>query len=507
MLDATFLIRGYGKLRRRQLAKRDPRAAQERQLFSLLRKASDTLFGREHGFSAIRTIADFQTAVPLRRYEDLWRDYWAPAFPKVTDVSWPGPIPFFALTSGTTTGSNKYIPCTHEMVRANQWATAELFAHHLAHCPRSRLWGGANFMLGGSTAMTESAPGVLEGDLSAIASLTMPCWARPRAFPPREIDSLPDWEQKIRRAAPESLKADIRSISGVPSWILLFFDQLAELRPDLPRRVADWYPNLDLLVHGGCSFAPYRRTFAELLEGSHAETREVYPASEGFIAVADRGDGEGMRMILDNGLFFEFVPLAELGGDRPTRHWVGDVETDVEYALVLSSCAGLWSYVIGDTVKLVDRDPPRLLITGRTSYSLNAFGEHLIGAEIEDAVAAAAEAIGARVGDYSVGAVIPATTRERGGHVYVVEFAGDWPAPGAIGHFAEVLDGILLDGNGDYGAHRSGGFGMAAPKIEPVPPGTFAAWMKSRGKFGGQNKVPRIINDADLFDGLRRFRA
>lgn len=505
MLDATPLIKLYGRYRYRQLAALDPLAAQERQLLSLLRRARDTRFGRDHGFAGITSVTDFQSAVPLRRYEDLWRDYWQPAYPLVTDVSWPGLMPYFALTSGTTTGDNKYIPCSHEMVRANQWATAELFAHHLANCPRSHLWGGANFMLGGTTNLEEAAPGVMTGDLSGIASMTMPGWARLRAFPSREIEVLPDWEQKITQAAPASIAADIRSISGTPSWMLLFFDQIAALRPDLPHRLSAWYPNLELLIHGGCHFAPYRQAFAELLEGSHAETREVYAASEGFIAAADRGDGEGMRMILDNGLFFEFVPLEELGSETPTRHWLGTAETGVEYALVVSSNAGLWSYVVGDTVKLVDLNPARLLITGRTSYSLNAFGEHLIGAEIEEAIAIAAAAIEASISDYSVGALMPQSTREKGGHLYVVEFAGGPPKPEDQTRFAEVLDRELRDGNGDYRAHRSDGFGMELPRIQAAAPGTFAAWMKSRGKLGGQNKVPRVINDADLFQNLRAF--
>ncbi len=287
--------------------------------------------------------------------------------------------------------------------------------------------------------------------------------------------------------------------------MLLFLDKLAALRPEAGRRLAGLYPDLELFVHGGVNFAPYRSIFAEWLKGSHAETREVYPASEGFIAAADRREGEGLRMIVDNGLFYEFVPVEELDGAAPTRHWLANAETGVNYALVLSTCAGLWSYVIGDTVRFVDRDPPRILITGRTSYSLSAFGEHLIGEEIEKAVTAAATAIGAGVADFSVGALFPQGEGELGGHLYIVEFSDGAPSPDRLAEFARVLDETLCALNVDYREHRAQGFAMRAPAVHPVPPGTFAAWMKRRGKLGGQNKVPRVINDQALFDDLKTF--
>ena len=305
--------------------------------------------------------------------------------------------------------------------------------------------------------------------------------------------------------APASLNANIRGFGGTPSWVLLFLDKLAALRPEAGRRLAGLYPDLELFVHGGVNFAPYRSIFAEWLKGSHAETREVYPASEGFIAAADRREGEGLRMIVDNGLFYEFVPVEELGSAAPTRHWLANAEIGVNYALVLSTCAGLWSYVIGDTVRFVDRDPPRILVTGRTSYSLSAFGEHLIGEEIEKAVATAATAIGSAVADFSVGALFPQGEGELGGHLYIVEFSDGAPSPDRLAEFARVLDETLCTLNVDYRDHRAGGFAMRAPAVHPVPPGTFAAWMKRRGKLGGQNKVPRIINDEALFDDLKDF--
>jgi GH3 auxin-responsive promoter len=503
--DLTPLLKVYTRYRRRQLHRQDPIEAQRQELRKLLAKAGDTRFGREHGFAAIDDVAACQAAVPLRSYEQMWAEYWQPTFPRLSDCTWPGTIRYFAETSGTTTGVTKYIPYSRDISRANSRAVFDLLTHHVANRPESKLFAGRNFMLGGSTQLATLAPGIYGGDMSGIAGRLVPTWARPCYFPPRELETIADWEEKIARLAPASLTADIRSFGGTPSWMLLFFEKLAMLRPEAGRRLAAFYPDLELLVHGGVNFAPYRSIFAEWLKGSRAETREVYPASEGFIAVADRGDGEGLRMIVDNGVFYEFVPVEELDGADPTRQWLANAETGVNYALVLSTCAGLWSYLIGDTVRLVDLDPPRILITGRTSYSLSAFGEHLIGEEIEKAVAVAAAAIGTWVPDFAVGALFPQGAGEAGRHLYVVEFSDGVPGPDLLAEFARVLDRTLCALNVDYRDHRARDFQMRSPMVHPVPPGTFAAWMKRRGRFGGQNKVPRVINEQALFHDLKTF--
>lgn len=505
MLNLTPFFRILARRRLAKLRALDPIATQEAQLLSLVEAAKDTRFGKDHDFAGIKTVADFQERVPLRRYEDFWDAYWQDPFPKLTDVSWPGTIPYFAVTSGTTKGVTKYIPCSAEMCKSNVRASLDVLTHHVDNRPNTRMLGGRGFMLGGSTDLKQHAPGIASGDLSGIAVAELPWWITPRYFPSRELALIPDWEEKVAKIAPASLKADIRTISGTPSWLLIFFDKLAELVPDAPHRLTSFYPNLELLIHGGVNFTPYRKAFDAWLEGGHAELREVYPASEGFIAIADRGSGEGMRMLLDNGIFYEFVPLDELGKPNPTRHWIGNVETGVNYAIVLSSCAGVWGYVIGDTVKLIDRAPPRVLVTGRTSYTLSAFGEHLIDIEIEDSIAAAADEIGLMVNDYSVGALFPEKKGELGGHLYVVEFAEKTPDAADLERFSGALDAALCKTNEDYEAHRSGGFGLAAPRIHPVKAGTFAAWMKKRGRLGGQNKVPRIITDESLFGDLRSF--
>lgn len=505
MLDLTPFLKLYARRRANRLARLDSVAAQRAQLARLLAAAMGTRFGRDHDFHAFRAPEDFRRAVPLRTYDGMWRDYWQAAFPVLDDVSWPGRVPYFAVTSGTTGDVTKYIPVTGAMVRSNKKAALDLLVHHVANRPRTRLFGGPNFILGGSTDLVARAPGVLSGDLSGIAIKTVPWWVKSRSFPPLDLALVADWEKKVDLLARASIELDIRSIGGTPSWLLILFDRLAALRGEKRLPLARFWPNLELVVHGGVHFGPYKSQFEALLQGSRAETREGYAASEGFVAVQDRGPGEGLRLNLDTGLFYEFIPVEELGAANPTRHWIGDAETGVNYAIAVSTCAGVWAYLIGDTVRLVSRDPPRLLVTGRTAYSLSAFGEHLIGEEIEEAVSLAAASIGAEVTDYSVGAIFPAGPGQLGGHLYVVEFHGAMPGEAACAAFAAAIDRFLSEKNEDYAAHRAGGFGMKPPTLLVMKEGGFAGWMKARNRYGGQNKVPRIVNDQALFEGLRNF--
>lgn len=499
--DATPLLRLYANRRRRRLQALDPVATQRDLLLRLVRRAAGTRFGRDHDFGGIRTVEDFQARVPLRRYEDFWRDYWQPAFPHCHDIGWPGRVPFLAVSSGTTAGTSKYLPCTGDILRMHRRSALDVLVHHLATGPASRVFGGKSFMVGGSTAFRREAPGVHSGDLSGIVAATMPRWARPFAYPPRHIAHLSDWDEKLEVLAQQSRRQPIRMISGTPSWLLVLMERVLALNA-ADGRGGPPFPGLDLLIHGGTGFGGYHDRFRAMV-GPDVDFREVYPASEGFVAVADRGFGDGLRMQLDTGIFFEFVPLDRLDADTPPRHWIGTVEPGVNYALVLSTCAGLWGYVIGDTVRLVDTAPPRLLITGRTAAMLEAFGERLIIEELEAGVQAGAVAAGVQVTDFSAGAVMPTAGRDRGHHLFVVEWAAPPAAPDAArAAFAAAMDARLADLNDDFRAHRTV---MDPPDIRVVPPGTFAAWMKARGRAGGQNKVPRVILRQDLLDDLTAF--
>jgi hypothetical protein len=505
MFDATSLLRLYARWRNSFLQSHTPQELQNKQLTSLLRSAADTRFGKQYDFASISSVEEYQRRVPLRTYEQFWKDCWQEAFPRLDNCTWPGLVKNIAVSSGTSSGTTKYIPCTDDMLASNRKAAFDLLVHHVTNRPQSRILGGKNFLLGGSTELTSPTPGVFCGDLSGIVAKDVPWWLQSRYFPPAELTTLKNWEEKIEVFARASLSEDIRMISGVPAWMMIFFDALKRIAPNGKAGVASVYSNLEMVVHGGVNFSPYLDRFRDILAGSHAELREVYPASEGFIAIADRGFGDGLRMNLDHGIFYEFVPLEELDSATPTRHWIGNVELDVNYAVTMTTCAGLWSYIIGDTVRFVDIRVPRVLITGRTSYYLSAFGEHLIAEEIEDGITTASRTHNLPVSDYSVGPLYPKHEGELGGHIYVIEFAGDTPSTETLEAFALTLDQKLCQRNEDYDAHRSGGFGLKSPSIVPVVPGTFSAWMKSRGKLGGQNKVPRIITKLELLDDLLGF--
>ncbi len=496
----------YARLRLARLAHEDVEASQRRMLRKLVAKAANTRFGRDHGFASIRTVEDYQSRVPLRTHDDFWREYWQPHFPRIDNITWPGVYPFFAMSSGTTTGTNKYIPMTRALMDANSNAIGDLFVHHYNNVVRDRVFFGKIFLIGGSTDITEEAAGIGSGDMSGIEVKEAPFYARPWLFPPPDLALIANWEEKIDRLSRAALKEDIRAMIGLPNWLLVFFERCFQLRPGA-RTLADIWPNLEVIFHGGMSFAPYRQRFRELLSGRPAETRELYAASEGFFASADRGDGEGLRLMTHSGIFYEFVPKAELGSPKPTRHWIGNVVAGVEYALVLTSCAGHWSYIIGDTVRFLETRPPRIVVTGRTKYYLSAFGEHLIAEEVEDAVGKAAEAIGADISEWSVGAVWPKAGESVGTHRYYVEFADQAVAGPALDRFRDLIDARLVALNEDYQRRRATGLGMRSPEICVVKPGGYAAWMKSRGKLGGQHKVPRLIADQSLFDGLQAFMA
>lgn len=499
MLDATPLLKLYCRYRLGRLARRDAAAVQQRQLMRLVKQARGTRFGREHRFERIDTISDFRVRVPLRQFEEFWETYWRDTFPEVVDQTWPGKIPHYARSSGTSSGTSKNIPVTAEILAGNRQGVLDMLCAHVRAMPSSRVLGGRNFMLGGTIEVEQLAPGVTAGDMSGLSAFDTPVWARPFTFPSGELAQISDWQEKLDVLGPLSRQADIRTIGGTASWLLLFLQTAME---PSHRTVRDLYPKLELIVYGGVNFEPYRAQYEKLLGDDEVDLREVYPASEGFIAYADRGVGEGMRLLCDAGIFYEFVPMDAFGADRPPRHWIGDAQKEVEYAVIVTTPAGLWGYVLGDTVRFVDLDPPRLMVTGRTSNTLSAFGEHLTEAEIDKAVADAARRIGLDVAEFSVSPVFPSESERRGRHRFIVEFVEPVSAPERVRHFVQALDERLSELNDDYRVHRAGDVQMAPPEILVAAPGAFVDWMRQRGKLGGQNKVPRVIHDAAFFGEL-----
>ncbi len=526
---ADIWFRRYARRRMAELDALDPARAQEQTLLHLVRKAQNTRFGQEHDLARVGTIRDYQRLVPLRDYEAFWKDYWSPAWAAgLTDlgnITWPGEIPYFALTSGTTSGTTKYIPVSWEMLRSNRKAALTALAGFVNFRPAARLFSGRMFFLGGSTELVQvtgvrgqesgvrgqesgaratSRP-VLAGDLSGIVAREAPGWLRPYAFPPLDLALLSDWDEKVRVLAERSARLPITLVGGVPSWLLVLFARLREVTGK--DRLADIWPSLQLVMHGGTKFDPYRALFEKEVGNAGVRFLETYPCSEAFVACEDPRH-DLLRLVPDHGIFFEFVPVEDLGKEKPARHTLGEsgsVEPGVQYAVVVTTCAGLWSYLIGDTVAFERRNPPLLRFTGRTKYYLSAFGEHLISEEVEQAVAAAAGEVHAPVIDFHVGPLFPAKPGDVGRHLYIVEFADPPADPNRFARFAAELDHGLCRLNDDYRAHRAGDVGMGPPQVWPVARGAFAAWLRSQGKLGGQHKVPRMDNTGAVTRQMREW--
>jgi hypothetical protein len=497
LADATLVRLAHR--RALELDHLDAARTQANTLLRLVRKARRTRFGRDHDYARVESVADYQARVPVRDYEFFWQTYWKDAYPRLDDITWPGKVPYYALSSGTTTGATKYIPVSWDMVRSNAKAaftTLSLFRHAV---PDARVFTGKVFFLGGSTELRKQSDGSLAGDLSGIAHREVVAALRPYTFPPVGLALIADWEKKINALAEASAREPIAAVSGIPAWLLVLFDRVKQVTGK--GTIAEAWPALRLVIHGGTKFDPYRDMFRKEIGSDRVRFMDTYPCSEGYIATEDpRYDL--LRLIPDHNIFFEFVPVEDLGKDRPARHTLGGVEVGVQYAVVLTTCAGVWSYLVGDTVSFVRRDPPLLRFTGRTKYFLSAFGEHLISEEVEKAVAHAAAAVGADVLDFHVGPVFPVDPRKPGHHRYLVEFAG--PAPDTK-RFAVELDTELSRANEDYVAHRVGDLTMLLPEVVVVERGGFAEWMKSKGKIGGQHKVPRMDNSGQLTGEMSRW--
>jgi GH3 auxin-responsive promoter len=479
-----------------------PGDSQRRVLQNLLSNASNTAFGREHHFAHIQTHDQFAQAVPIGDYVARM-DWVRRMLAGEPDVCWPGRVEFFAQTSGTTAG-DKNIPVTNAMQRANTRAALSIFAYYSRRGAGlvRQLMKGQLLFLGGSTALTPTEGGGRIGDLSGIATRSIR-WPLAQHYEPGlDLALIEDWEEKIEKVARRVIDRDVRFVTGMPSWVKILFDRLCALSGvDRDGGMSDIWPNLSLFVHGGVNFAPYRSSFDRYFRDDHPlEYLEVYPASEGFIAIQAEGGEPGMEMLVDNGLFYEFVPLSEWGKDDAPRLTIDQVETGVPYSLVLSTNAGLWAYDIGDVVEFVSLRPPRIIFAGRNKHFINAFGENIIGQQVSSAVASAADAADARVAEFTAAPRYADADHRAGAHEYVVEFERD-PTAG-LDAFAGEIDRHLQEVNHDYSVKRRGDLGMTSVEVSPVPKGTFYAWMKNRGKLGGQHKVPLCANDRRYVDEL-----
>ena len=495
---AGLLDRAVPRRRRAwERAAREPIVTQERALLALVAHARRTVIGRQHGFDDIRTVADYQRRVPLRDYLETKR-LLDRAFAGEQDVTWPGRSRYWVKTSGTTAG-DKVLPVTREAFAAHRRGGWDALLMAAERVGARALLGGPMLFLGGCTRLAPMGDGCLVGDLSGLVMRRLPPGIRGRYSPGPDVSSIADWETRIEAVAEVIARQDLRLISGMPSWMLILFERVARLEG--PRRpLGERWPNLGVFVHGGVSFAPYRSIFDERV-GRPLERVEVYPASEGFVALQTERSG-GLSLMLDYGLFYEFVPFEDLRSATPRRHTVADVALDRPYAVALTSPAGLWSYLLGDLVRFTARDPLRLEIIGRTRHFVNAFGENVIVEEVERAIVEACRRTGARVREFTVAPRYADGVETRGRHEWLVEFV-DLPR-GPLEAFTRLLDETVQQLNTDYRTKRTGDVGMLPPRLVPLPPGTFYLWMGTRGKLGGQNKIPRVTNDRAVAGALLR---
>ncbi len=486
--------------------------AQETAFAALVRGFAATDFGRSEGILPGMPYNVFRARVAPRRYEEH-----APWIERMkrgeADVLWPGPCRYFAVSSGTTAGRTKYLPVTEPMLAHFRRAGLESLCYYARRAGNARVFRGRHLFLRGATTLSplpEAAPhAAWAGDLSGITALHLPGWAEKYLYEPgREIATMADWPEKIRAIAGRTAGADITLVGGIPSWLLILAEELR--RRTGKASLSEVWPRFECLVHGGVPIAP----FAEELRaatGPQVNFHEVYPASEGFIAAQDSDAAAGLRLIADAGIFYEFLPLARyderrLGELAAEVVPLAEVRSDTDYVLLVTTPAGLCRYVIGDVVRFVGTEPPRLIYVGRTKLQLSAFGEHVIELEVTDAVTEVAARHGLKVANFHVAPRFPdpAAAVPRGRHEWWIEFrAGvtEMPKPETL---AADLDRVLQRLNDDYEAKRRGG-GLERPLVHAVAEGTFERWLKARGKWGGQNKMPRCRSDREIADELARL--
>ncbi len=489
-----FLIKK--RLQQIELFRDHPHMAQLEMFHSLLRMARYTEWGRQHDYATITTIDEFRARVPVQDYEAV-KPYVSRLRKGEQNVLWPTDAKWFAKSSGTTSDRSKYIPVSREALEECHYKGGkDMIALHYHQRPDSKLYQGMSLVIGGSSSIEHLRADAYSGDLSAIIIRNLPLWVEVRRTPVIETALMENWEEKIERMAKETMREDVRCMAGVPSWTLVLLRRILELTGK--RDIMQVWPNLELFMHGGVSFRPYREQFHDLIRNPQLHYLESYNASEGFFALQDRATADDMLLMLDYGIFYEFMPLEEVGKEHPRTVLLAEVEPEVSYALVISTNGGLWRYMPGDTVRFTSVKPYRIQVSGRTRSFINAFGEELIVDNADRGIEAACKATGAVVSEYTA-APIYMEGDARGGHEWAIEFERP---PDNLDRFIDALDGAMRALNSDYDAKRRGDMALRRPVMHVLERGTFHAWMRQRGKLGGQNKVPRLCNDRALIESI-----
>jgi hypothetical protein len=475
---------------------RNPVQAQEKVLQALLAGGRQTRFGKDHSFNSIRNHADFRKHVPIRDYE-AFDPYIKQILAGQPDVLWPGKPEYFAKTSGTTSGV-KYIPITRDSIPNHINGARDALLNYVHETGNADFLDRKLIFLSGSPVLDEKG-GIKTGRLSGIVNHHVPAYLRSNQKPGYATNCIEDWEEKLEKIIDETLHADMSLISGIPPWVQMYFDRIQERSGGRP--IKDVFPNFSLFVYGGVNFEPYRARLFESI-GKPIHSIELFPASEGFFAFQDRQNDPGLLLLLDAGIFYEFIPVEEYFSDNPTRLSIGEVELGKNYALIVNNNAGLWGYSIGDTVKFVSKDPYRLVVSGRIKHFISAFGEHVIGEEVEKAMQ---HAVGRHPGTELIEFTVAPQVNPREGlphHEWLVSFG---KPPADLAAFAKDIDDQLQQLNIYYEDLIVGNI-LRPLVITPLQPDAFREYMKSKGKLGGQNKVPRLSNDRGLADELLKWK-
>lgn len=504
MLNFTPLVRPYfiSRLHQQLRYKDYADAIQQGELVKLIERAALTTFGRKYDFSSVRTYREYAARVPLHNYEDL-----LPLIMRMvhgeSGVLWPGLTLNFAQSSGTMSGKSKYIPITPESLRRNHYQGAsDVMSHYLNLNPDSRLWSGKALILGGSFA-NELNPrrGVKVGDLSATLISNMNPLANLFRVPSKKIALMENWEEKLPLLIDACKDEDVTNLSGVPSWFLTVLTRVMEAKG--ASSIHEVWPNLEVFFHGGIAFEPYRKQYERICDMSRMHFLDTYNASEGFFAVQSDWESKAMLLLLDVGIFYEFLPLDQAESDNARALPVWEVEAGKTYELIISSCNGLWRYRLGDTVTVAQTRPLKITIAGRTKSFINAFGEEVMVHNTDHAIVAAAHATGAEILNYTV-APVYAHDEEHGHHQWLIEFARE---PQDRDAFMRIIDEDLKQHNSDYEAKRKGNIFLDMPHLTIAQAGLFDRWLATRGKLGGQRKIPRLSNNRDIIEQMLGINA
>ncbi|MGA9324603.1 MAG: GH3 auxin-responsive promoter family protein [Salegentibacter sp.] len=464
-----------------------PEETQAKVFREIIEAAKNTQFGQDHNFESINSFKDFAAKVPVRDYEEL-KPYVEKMLNGQPDVLWPGRPLYYAKTSGTTSGA-KYIPLTKESMPTHINAARNAILCYIAETGNSAFVDGKMIFLQGSPELHEKN-GVKLGRLSGIVAHYVPGYLQKNRMPSWETNCIDDWETKVDAVVEETRNENMTVISGIPSWVQMYFERLKE---KTGQNVGDLFKNFQLFIYGGVNFEPYRARFENLI-GRKVDSIELYPASEGFFAFQDKQQEKGMLLQLDSGMFYEFIEAGEFFNENPRRRTIGEVETGVNYVMIVSSNAGLWAYNVGDTVQFTSTAPYRLIVSGRIKHYISAFGEHVIAKEVEEAMQKAVSETGARINEFTVAPQISPEGEELPYHEWFVEFEKE---PADMQKFREILDTSLQQQNSYYLDLIAGKI-LQKLKVTKVPASGFQEYMKSIGKLGGQNKLPRLSNDRKI---------